>query len=584
MSQSAPDTTQHISTRHTDITKPESNLQQIALPLSASLAFELELSTQVLLNEPGSTPCAMKLDIAHKFGKLTWHAEETNAIAILKAELWRPVLTRDINGTDSYSNLVGLTAFVFDVKFNTPINQIIESLDGLKAVVHSVNWHKSNDQRCRVIIPIDGTITMDDHLAFYRYFQVKLKGRLGDFAGFSAYHWFRLPACPVDAKDNYSMITLDGKVYDRARWLETINDVLGPRNGKAYPIYNKTLTVPVKNGATSILVPTPASTHHVDPALVVAQEVIGKAMMSSKVDVLPSGDLMPSIASAHETSMPSTSLPASTSEISSSKTVIEEYTFPDDYELSSTTTQELMDSIKKLILEAPSAEDYFDVRGEYCSTSLELNKRGLWAPAFRPSMLIPKFSKERTHSEITVHRDHVFIDCHWLHSTQAVIHTKLKWEAIFDTSKEFPFDLGETFATENIRSDYRTESILNLTVRQQLQMRTLRGSDVIMHEKAIRKHGRDKDGKLIASPLKAIRNVIDRWCEIQPRVRDHQSKYLAHSEARLLLKVVSAPSWHEIAQLGGLIQGVDPLGDKTVGDFMKKLDLKVKEFSAPAKL
>ena len=52
----------------------------------------------------------------------------------------------------------------------------------------------------------------------------------------------------------------------------------------------------------------------------------------------------------------------------------------------------------------------------------------------------------------------------------------------------------------------------------------------------------------------------------------------------MLLEAVVTPTWREVAELGGLIQGVKPLGDKTVSDFMKNLDLKVKALATPVKL
>ena len=259
------------------------------------------------------------------------------------------------------------------------------------------------------------------------------------------------------------------------------------------------------------------------------------------------------------------------------------YSFPVDYDFSDLSNKQLADSIKALVRRISPTEDYFDIRDEYCALSLELNIRGLWAPAFRPALNIPKIAKDRNDIHLTLHRDRIFIDCHWLHSKEYTIFTEPEWEPLFDSSISFNFELCENFATRDIKSDYRTESILRLTKRLQFQLKALRGGSVITHENEIDQHER-RDGKLIPSQLKSVTSTIDRWCERQPRVKAHRSKYIAHAQARLLLALALSPSWHEIAELGGLIQGAEPLGDKTVSDFMKKLDLKVREFETPVKL
>ena len=599
MSQTIQDTKHKSPTRNTDARTAVTHSDKDICSLPAS--FGLKISAQIQTPTSRSIPSAAELDIANTFRAPTWLGRDaldryradmsastsTNNMAeLIMADIWRPVLTHDINGIDSYSNFVGLSAFVFDVEYNTPEDQIISSLDGVKAVIHSTYRHSLDNKSWRVIIPINGTITMDDHLAFYRYFQVKLKGRLGDFSRFDAFHWFRLPACPEDAKDNYSMITLDGMVYDRRWWLETINDVLRSRNGKAYPVYKPTATVPVKTGDTSVVEPTPTPPPRVTPASATAQEVIEKALMSSKVDARHSDKPMPTTVPSLETTALTISsdlfpLPLAPTPIT--KPTLGLYSFPFDYDFSDLSNKQLVDSIKTLVRRISPTEDYFDIRDEYCTLSIELNIRGLWAPAFRPELKIPKIAKDRNYLHLTLHRDRIFIDCHWLHSKEYTIFTEPEWEPLFDSSLSFNFELCEKFATRDIKSDYRTESILRLTKRLQFQLKALRGGSVITHENEIDQHQR-RDGKLIPSQLKSVTSTIDRWCERQPRVNAHRSKYIAHAQARLLLALALSPSWHEIAELGGLIQGAEPLGDKTVSDFMKKLDLKVREFETPVKL
>lgn len=235
---------------------------------------------------------------------------------------------------------------------------------------------------------------------------------------------------------------------------------------------------------------------------------------------------------------------------------------------------DLKEKLEDLMSGNMSSETYSSVRSQYCELSMELNLRGLWAPAFRPSITIPYIQKARTDAHLLVHRDRLVIDCHWIHTKKMKINPEPFWRPLFK-NPIFSIELAEEFALRELASDYRAEKILGLTKFQQLQLQTLKGSEVIARKKSLIKHFRDKDGKLVATELQAITAVIDRWCEVQPRIRSQRDKYVAHAEARLLLEVVGTWTWRELAGLAGLILGGKPLGDKTVSDFMRNLDQRV---------
>jgi len=99
----------------------------------------------------------------------------------------------------------------------------------------------------------------------------------------------------------------------------------------------------------------------------------------------------------------------------------------------------------------------------------------------------------------------------------------------------------------------------------QLQTKGLRGGAVHDRAKEVQNKYQRIDKKLILCQLQAIIVAVNTWCEVDPRVKPHREKYIAHAQARALL-TVTTPTWKGIAELGGLIQGIPPLGAKTVRD------------------
>ncbi len=310
-----------------------------------------------------------------------------------------------------------------------------------------------------------------------------------------------------------------------------------------------------------------------------AAAVIAKAKAAT-VELTPA-DVVPMIAAPEPVSTPPAKVEPKVSVTAGEPP--KTYKFPAVDGMSAMNDAELMEMLNDLVYGIKSPDDYSGIRTRYCEVSIELNIRGLWAPAFRPSITIPLMAKKRQESHMLVHRDRLMIDCHWIHSKKMDVYPEQYWRPLFK-GPPFRTDLAEEFATREAASDYRTETILGLTTLQQLQLKALRGAEVAAHKKAIVKHERDKDGRLVTPRLRAITAVINRWCEVQPKIRAQRSKFIAHAEARLLLEAVVTPTWREVAELGGLIQGVKPLGDKTVSDFMKNLDLKVKALATPVKL
>lgn len=232
---------------------------------------------------------------------------------------------------------------------------------------------------------------------------------------------------------------------------------------------------------------------------------------------------------------------------------------------------DLMAKLDALVATNRDPHDYMGVNADYCDISYRLNEYGLWAPAFRPNFTIPAKNAERLPVHEILQQDRIVFDCHWLHKNKHHVSCQEdRWKSLFNLDQEFDVELAEEFASRAIKDEYRAEAILGLTLRQQVQLRALRGTVAKAAAQGLIKYSR-VDGKRIPSRLEVITLTVNRWAEKDPRVAKERDKYIAHAKARELLKP-SSPTRKEIAELAGLIRGVPPLSERSVYGILKKLD------------
>jgi len=230
-----------------------------------------------------------------------------------------------------------------------------------------------------------------------------------------------------------------------------------------------------------------------------------------------------------------------------------------------------MDRLELLIDMVKIPDDYMAIRDQYCEISIELNRRKLWAPAYRPCLTIPKLKANWKPVHTLVLRDRIVIDCQWLHSKgyKNRSHEK-QWRPMSNQKIPFPFELATEFAKREMKAEYRAEGIFGLTTRQQLEMRALQGKAVQAHVHALKQYQRI-DGVRIANDREIMTLAVNRWCEKFPRYESEREKYLAHAKARALLAIVTT-SPTDIANLAGMIQGINPLSESTVRGLLKNMD------------
>lgn len=268
-------------------------------------------------------------------------------------------------------------------------------------------------------------------------------------------------------------------------------------------------------------------------------------------------------------------------EVENAEDVVADYYFPTstaDDDLSSDDHSKLMDRLELLINMIKIPDDYMAIRDQYCEISIELNRRKLWAPAYRPGLKIPKMKANWKPVHTLVLRDRIIIDCNWIHSKgyKNRIYEK-QWRLLTNQKISFPFELATEFAKREMKAEYRAEGLLGLTIRQQLEMRALQGKAVQAHVHALEQYQRI-DGVRIANAREIMTLAVNRWCEKFPRFESEREKYLAHAEARALLAIVTT-SPTDIANLAGMIQGINPKSEGTVRGLLKNLDKWLKELA-----
>jgi hypothetical protein len=216
---------------------------------------------------------------------------------------------------------------------------------------------------------------------------------------------------------------------------------------------------------------------------------------------------------------------------------------------------------------------YTRIRNEYCSLAIALNREGRWAPAFRPTPTIPYRQNQRSSIHMTIHRDMVVIECHWLRCRgEDVWPRDREYRVIFDATAPFQVDLAASFACRNWSKLHRAEEALILTTWQQCQLKAMQGS-AVSDRRVAAIDGIRKDAERIPPKIVAVRRAIREWCKKDKRMVPHRQVYEDLWLAREMLG--KDASIMDIAKLGGLIAGVLPLSERTVRDKLGRLDKRI---------
>lgn len=512
-------------------------------------------------------PAAINWDtFTRAFDMPRWHGKQPLATyceryddicecELIPAREWQPVSfkTETTNGDDiKYADNMLLHAVVFDLDGGTPGDEIRGRLRGLKGLVHSTYRHSPTAPRWRVILPLRRAIEASDWLLMRDALLHRFGALLDTEEARQSWSWYRLPACPSDAKEHYTMFQLDGVALRMTPefQLECARSLHLKLQRQSRTTSPAVLTAPSTADVTACAktadqppVATPAAK---TPETLKGQATGGPSAGSAASPVTNMDD---------RAAKPET--PGATIAVAS----------PTD----PTRHEDLMDELETLAQECRKPDDYLRIRERYCEVSFALNVHGLWAPAFRPEIPIPREKSDRQPAHQLVQQDRVVIDCHWLHCKKCRVEpTEARWRPLFKGGKDFPLVLAEEFASRGIPGEYRAEAILQLTHPQQVQLRALRGKAVQGMFESI-KHSARVDGRRIPPRLEVIALAINRWAEKDRRVASEREKYMAHAKAHELLKPAS-PTRQEIASLAGLIRGVPALSGRTASDLLKKIE------------
>lgn len=220
-----------------------------------------------------------------------------------------------------------------------------------------------------------------------------------------------------------------------------------------------------------------------------------------------------------------------------------------------------------------SGESYSTLRNDYLRASLELNKHGLIAPAFRHQPKIPYYKNKRNsdHEQLLV--DQIIIDCHWLHCKGYCVNCKhVEYDDLFDrTAKPFDFDLAFKFAANNWKRAFRANEMLGLTQFQQFQMLQLCSQENRDHWKRLVDGDCDSASKVrIPAEMVSVKRAINAWAERKPQISDQRGIYGALWLSRELLGR-DAPV-RQIGALTAMMTGTNQRDDKTIRGKLVSLD------------
>jgi hypothetical protein len=257
--------------------------------------------------------------------------------------------------------------------------------------------------------------------------------------------------------------------------------------------------------------------------------------------------------------------------VASSSASVNSYSFPVEcIDANHLVFDNLAKRMSELVESWRKHGDYMQIRDEYCELAIALNYEGLLAPAYREMPKNPPPGSTWEPINLLLHQDRVVIECHWLRCRHELVLTRdNKYQALFDVTVPFHFDLAASFASEGWKSNHRTDEALYLTTWQQCQLIALQGAEVRERRETIPsvpKHG----PKPWHSKIFYVRRALREWCRSDRRIIAEQKAYENLWFARELIG--KGGTMIEIAKLGGFISGVCSLNESTVRSKLKRLD------------
>ena len=206
----------------------------------------------------------------------------------------------------------------------------------------------------------------------------------------------------------------------------------------------------------------------------------------------------------------------------------------------------------------------------YCDLSLALNNAGLWAPAYRPTLKIPRLQRDRNASHRDLLRDRITFDLHWMHRRGFLPLTgDARIADLLDPAHPFDFATAREFAERKWTLDYRNE-IVSLTPQPDAELGMLRSARMRDLMRECLEGSRPIAGTRLPPKIAAVRQVLVQWSAREPRIKAHVQSYLDLWLARELLG--EAATRRSIAELAALMRGTTPKHERTASDQLAKLD------------
>ena len=214
-----------------------------------------------------------------------------------------------------------------------------------------------------------------------------------------------------------------------------------------------------------------------------------------------------------------------------------------------------------------SPDDYLDARSEYCRLSVQLNTKGVLAPAFRPRVAIKTNLGHPVY--MLAHRDQLVIDYHWCYATNMNLNPTCAFHSkLFAPGYAFSSVAAWELSGREWKGGYRGSEALALTTLQQCQTLTLCGFDLVERKKKLVGGYRASKGRSPSDYPIALREIKE-WAESNCRMKAEQRVYECLWLARRLL---ATPSVEMIRKLLALMLG-EPVRDrKTIRGKLALLD------------
>lgn len=242
------------------------------------------------------------------------------------------------------------------------------------------------------------------------------------------------------------------------------------------------------------------------------------------------------------------------------------YVFPGDAcqraypELDNTQIKERLSCLIEQYQDGLSS--YAAIRAEFCALSIEMNRRKLMAPRFRPQPKCPRNESARKASDKLASNDRQVIDLHWLkcrgfkNANLRSPYKKLFSDAVFD------FGLATEFVTKTGRVSVKADEILHLTRHEQLELAVIQ-SDAVRREFAILQTGFTDPNSGIRTPARriAITQRIKTAAHKNPRLR---GQIQAYETLWLARELADCHSPKHVREWLGLITGTEPLSRETI--------------------